>query len=117
MAKKCTKKHDARANLLFFLNKPIAVLTFSLPVQSSVLKLPINRRGLRILPGCCEYGPLLLSKENRRTNTGRTKRNPQLFDSPPACWVYLATSNLSDNPGQLSTHSDRVFIPLSTSGY
>ena len=72
MAKKCTKKHDARANLLFFLNKPIAVLTFSLPAQSSVLKLPINRRGLRILPGCCEYGPLLLSKENRRTN--RTKR-------------------------------------------
>ena len=36
MAKKCTKKHDACANLLFFLNKPIAILTFSLPVPSSV---------------------------------------------------------------------------------
>ena len=76
MAKKCTKKHDARANLLFFLNKPIAVLTFSLPAQSSVLKLPINRRGLRILPGCCEYGPLLLSKENSRTKLIEPKETP-----------------------------------------
>ena len=109
------KKHDARANLLFFLNKPIAMLTFLLPAQSSVLKLPIKRRGLRIFPGCCEHGPRLLSKENRRTN--RTKRNTQLFDSSPACCAYPATSNLSDNPGQLSTHSDRVSIPLSTSGY
>ena len=68
MAKKCTKKCDARANLLFFLNKPIAILMFSLPVLSSVLKLPIKRRGLRFFPGCYEHGPQLLSKENRRSN-------------------------------------------------
>ena len=34
-AKKCTKKRDARAELLFFLIKPIAFLPFSLPPSSS----------------------------------------------------------------------------------
>ena len=37
-AKKCTKKHDARAKLLFCQSSPIAVLTFSSP--SSDLKVP-----------------------------------------------------------------------------
>ena len=106
MAKKCTKKHDARANLLFFLNKPIAILTFSLPVPSSVGFFPA---AMNMAPGYFQR------KTEEQIN--RTKRNPQLFDSPPTCCAYPATSNLSDNPGQLSTHSDRVFIPLSTSGY
>ena len=38
-AKKCTKKHYARAKLLFCLSKPIAFLPFSLPSPSSLLKL------------------------------------------------------------------------------
>ena len=33
-AKKCPKKRDARAKLLFYQSKPIAFLTFSLPSPS-----------------------------------------------------------------------------------
>ena len=39
-AKKCTKKRDARAELLFCQFKPIAFLPFSLTSPSSLLKLP-----------------------------------------------------------------------------
>ena len=39
-AKKCTKKRDARAKLLFYRSKPIVFLPFSLPSPSSLLKLP-----------------------------------------------------------------------------
>ena len=41
-AKKCTKKRDARAKLLFCQFKPIAFLLFSLPSPSSLLKLHSN---------------------------------------------------------------------------
>ena len=40
-AKKCTKKRDARAKLLFCYSKVIAFWPFSLPSPSSLLKLPI----------------------------------------------------------------------------
>ena len=40
--KKCTKKRDARAKLLFFLIKPIFFFTFSLPSASLDLKVPIR---------------------------------------------------------------------------
>ena len=43
--KKCTNKRDASAKLLFWLlNKPIACLTFSLPLSSSSsdLKVPTD---------------------------------------------------------------------------
>ena len=43
-----------------------------------------------ISPGDYEYGPRLLSQKNR------TKRNPQLFDSPPTSCIQLATYNLTD---------------------
>ena len=39
-AKKCTKKRDARAELLFCLTNPLLFLPFSLPSPSSLLKLP-----------------------------------------------------------------------------
>ena len=39
-AKKCTKKRDARAELLFCQSKAIAFLPFSLLSPSSLLKLP-----------------------------------------------------------------------------
>ena len=39
-AKKCTKKRDARAKLLFCQSKPIGFIPFSLPSPSSLLKLP-----------------------------------------------------------------------------
>ena len=39
-AKKCTKKRDASAKLLFCQSKTIALLPFSLPSTSSLLKLP-----------------------------------------------------------------------------
>ena len=39
-AKKCTKKRDARAKLLFCQSKAIAFLPFSLTSTSSLLKLP-----------------------------------------------------------------------------
>ena len=39
-AKKCTKKRDARAKLLFCESKPIDFLPFSLTSPSSLLKLP-----------------------------------------------------------------------------
>ena len=41
-AKKCTKKRDARAKLLFCQSKPIGFIPFSLPSPSSLLKLPIR---------------------------------------------------------------------------
>ena len=41
-AKKCTKKRDARAKLLFCQSKPIGFIPFSLPSPSSLLKLPSN---------------------------------------------------------------------------
>ena len=44
--KKCTKKCSARTELLFCLCKPIAFLTSSLPLSSSLLKLPINSKKL-----------------------------------------------------------------------
>ena len=40
-AKKCTKKRDARAKLLFCQSKPIAFLPFSFSSPSSLLKLPL----------------------------------------------------------------------------
>ena len=40
-AKKCTKKCDGRAKLLFCQPKPIALMLFSLTSPSSLLKLPI----------------------------------------------------------------------------
>ena len=39
-AKKCTKKRDARAELLLYLTKPIAFSKSSLPSPLSLLKLP-----------------------------------------------------------------------------
>ena len=49
-AKKCTKKRDARAKLLFCQSKPIGLLPFSLPSPSSLLKLPnIRRKGHQIV--------------------------------------------------------------------
>ena len=42
MAKKCTKKRDAHAELLFCGSKPIAFLPFSLMSPLSLLKLPIH---------------------------------------------------------------------------
>ena len=39
-AKKSTKKRDARAELLICQSKPIAFLPFSLPLPTSLLKLP-----------------------------------------------------------------------------
>ena len=39
-AKTCTKKHGARAKVLFCLSKPIAFLPFSLPSLSSLLFAP-----------------------------------------------------------------------------
>jgi len=36
----------------------------------------------------------------------RTKRNPQLFDSPPTCCIYPATWNLSDIPVHVPVTED-----------
>ena len=44
-AKKCTKKRDARAKLLFCQSKPIAFLSFLFTSPSSLLKLPIVSNG------------------------------------------------------------------------
>ena len=49
MAKICTKKRDACAELLFCLSKPTAFLPFSLTTPSSLLKLPIVRRKLMLI--------------------------------------------------------------------
>ena len=46
-AKKCTKKRDARAKLLFYQSKPIAFLPFSLTSPYSFAKAPY--RGIRNL--------------------------------------------------------------------
>ena len=40
-AKKCTKRRDALAELLFCQSKPLAFLSFSLTLPSSLLKFPI----------------------------------------------------------------------------
>ena len=56
-AKKCIKKHDVRAKLLFFHSKPIAFLT-SLCRRRPLLKLPIFIVILieLILPRCPNWG-------------------------------------------------------------
>ena len=60
-AKKCTKKYDALAELLFCKIKPIVFLPLSLPSPSSLLKLPIfffgggggvRGRGVLVLYDC-----------------------------------------------------------------
>ena len=50
-AKKCTKKRDARAKLLFCSYKPIVFLPFSLPSSSLLLKLSIV-----VILKCCYHG-------------------------------------------------------------
>ena len=45
--KKCTKKRDARAELLFCQSKPIAFLPFSLTTPSSLLKGDVIRDDLQ----------------------------------------------------------------------
>ena len=47
-AKKCSKKGDERAKLLFFQSKPITFLPFSLASPSSLLKLPVNETRSRL---------------------------------------------------------------------
>ena len=49
-AKKCTKKRDARAKLLFYRSKPVAFLPFSKTSPSSLLTLP-NCTLLRVHQG------------------------------------------------------------------
>ena len=49
MARKCTKKRDARAKLLFCQSKPIVFLPFSLTSPSSLLKLPLKIKMIRTL--------------------------------------------------------------------
>ena len=43
MAKKCTKKRDACAKLLFCQSNHVSLLPFLMPLPSSLLKLPIDR--------------------------------------------------------------------------
>ena len=60
-AKKCTKKRDARAKLLFCVINILLFLTFSLPSPSSLLKLP---NYFRDGPNRCSHG----TKEWHKTN-------------------------------------------------
>ena len=53
-AKKCTKKRDGRAELLFYQSKPIAFMPFSLTSPSSLLELSIAFR----LENCPPTPPL-----------------------------------------------------------
>ena len=48
MAKKCTKKRDACAKLLFYQSKHISLLPFLMPLPSSLLKLPIMIGALQL---------------------------------------------------------------------
>ena len=54
MAKKCTKKRDARAELLFCQSKPFVFLPFSLMPPSSLLKL-LNLKVESIVAITCLY--------------------------------------------------------------
>ena len=63
--KKCTKKRDASAKLLFWLlNKPIACLTFSLPLPSpsSDLKVPTDFVGKPVKASSQNVGYVLRLK-------------------------------------------------------
>ena len=60
-AKQCTKERDACAKLLFCSYKPIAFVPLSLPLPSSLLKLPVV-----IIQKLC-YITLLLSIVNVAT--------------------------------------------------
>ena len=59
-AKKCTKKGDACAKLLFCQSKPIAFLQFSLPSPSSLLKRP-DMIHYNSLPFLIEYSDSFLT--------------------------------------------------------
>ena len=62
-AKKCAKKRDARAKLLFCHSKPIPFLPFSLTSPSSLFKLPI----------VFYNGKLHVPKRGTRTGYGKKK--------------------------------------------
>ena len=55
VGQKCTKKGDAHAKVFVSLNKfkPIAFLQFLLPLQSLLLKLPINLSGAALISLTC----------------------------------------------------------------
>ena len=75
-AKKCTKKRDARAKLLFCQSKPITFLPFSLPSSSSLLKFPIKvlntlkfyRKGDKMCAFFVSSGPLYQAKAKSTRN-------------------------------------------------
>ena len=74
-AKKCTKKRDARAKLLFCQSKPIAFLPFSLTSPSSLLKLPIDplsrKRLVTLLVSCHSVTDRL---QNRASHHAQNKQ-------------------------------------------
>ena len=70
--KKCTKKRDARAKLLFGQTKPVAFLTFPLPSPSSLLNV-------------CE--------RDTSTGSGRLTIHGQCFC--PNCWVNTNTHSVA----------------------
>ena len=59
------------------------------------IELHIVRAVLR--GGGRRFSRLLPATFKGRKKKSRTKRNPYLFDTPPTCWIYLATWNLNDS--------------------
>ena len=78
-AKKCTKKRDARAELLLYLSKPIAFSKSSLPTPSSLLRLPNVTRDR--------------GRSANRTADQRVPRN----DSRNNYGMYFGSSSLLDS--------------------
>ena len=92
-AKKCTKKRDARAKLLFCQSKPIGIFTpFSLPSPSSLLKLPINQ-GRHYCLFCC-YLPAICIWREKKLYHGQDFRN-FFFHQKQTC-IWSGVKGISD---------------------
>ena len=74
----------------------------------STYRAVIKSRVAGISPGYYECGTRLLLMENKKKI--RTKRNPQVFDSPPTSCIYPATRNLNDNPDLAKVEQKLEFL-------
>ena len=83
-AKKCTKKRDARAKLLFCQSKAIAFLPFSLPSLSLLVKLP---------NAPAHASPIRYTYENLRRSAANIKRMILCILKPPICMTIQLQSD------------------------
>ena len=93
--KQCTKKRNARVELLLCQSKPIAFLPFSLTSPSSLLKLPIISYGTAVL---------FISRQKRSINSSLFSKVPR------ACRTSITGKNRHGTSYNHSTYYNRMVV-------